>query len=441
MIDNQSQEASSSSDGISKLTQEKASVAKQFLESHYSSILRGHTGPTRVKRKITINDFELYTLIGKGAFGEVRLCKKKGELDKPMMAMKKLRKEDMLNRNQTSHVRAERDVLVEASHGNPWVVELYYAFQDAEHLYIIMEYLPGGDLMTWLIQKDVFSEAQVRFYIAELVMATHSIHEMQYCHRDLKPDNILLDLQGHIKLSDFGLCKQFPLGQTAKFEYDETFTLSASENSLSYRDRQLHWQKNRRKMFYSTVGSPGYIAPEVLLKKGYGTECDYWSVGVIMYEMLIGYPPFFADDPVQTCHKIVRWAEYLTFPTETTLSPQAVSLIRALLCDPEQRLAYPAIIAHPFFDGVEWSTLRSQKAPFKPTVTNECDTRYFDKLEDTLDRNAAAPKSSDPMSDTNYLFYGFGFTKTQCTAEQSNVLHTFPHANQFTDTSSHVLTL
>lgn len=369
-----------------------------------------HGTAKRIAKKLTINDFEVSTIIGKGAFGEVRLCRKKSEPNSKIMAMKKLKKDEMMNRNQIQHVRAERDVLVEATHGNEWVVELFYAFQDADYLYIIMEYLPGGDMMTWLIKKDVFSEVEVQFYIAQLVLAVHSIHKMQYVHRDLKPDNILLDHTGHIKLSDFGLAKHF--GASERFAYDENFRPEDAKE-MTNSEKHLSWQKNRRKMFFSTVGSPGYIAPEVLLKKGYGPECDWWSVGVIMYEMLVGYPPFYAEDPMQICHKIVRWAEYLVFPDESHLSPEAISLIQGMLCDPEQRMGFESIVSHPFFNGIDWKKIRSMPAPFVPELKSEDDTSYFDSFEDSPDpgSNAIAPKSADPLSNSNYLFYGFQFSK------------------------------
>eukprot|EP01001_Neometanema_parovale_P005455 NODE_1906_length_1566_cov_161.097020_g1813_i0.p1 GENE.NODE_1906_length_1566_cov_161.097020_g1813_i0~~NODE_1906_length_1566_cov_161.097020_g1813_i0.p1 ORF type:complete len:419 (-),score=82.13 NODE_1906_length_1566_cov_161.097020_g1813_i0:200-1456(-) len=411
MIDNQGTSDAESGEGISKITHEKSIVAKEFLGNYYGKLLRpGSSQTRRLQKKLTINDFELLTLIGKGAFGEVRLCRKKGETG-PIMAMKKLKKDDMLNRNQIQHVRAERDVLVEASHANRWVVGLHYAFQDADFLYIIMEYLPGGDMMTWLIHKDVFTEDETRFYIAELCLATHSIHQMEYVHRDLKPDNILLGKEGHIKLSDFGLCKHFPRGSDHLFDQGETFGMDHLADNLTYREKQLSWQKNRRKMFYSTVGSPGYIAPEVLLKKGYGFECDWWSVGVIMYEMLVGYPPFYSEDPMQTCHKIVRWAEYLTFPAESKLSSEAKDLIRGLLRDPETRLSFDAIVAHPFFKGIDWKNIHTTPAAFQPQLKSEVDTSYFDKFEDSHVQGHVPQKPTDPTSNTNYLFYGFGYTK------------------------------
>ncbi|XP_069133279.1 serine/threonine-protein kinase tricornered-like [Argopecten irradians] len=157
----------------------------------------------RLKRsRLDIDDFSPIKVIGRGAFGEVRLVQKKDTGH--VYAMKILRKQDMLDKDQVAHVRAERDVLVEADH--QWVVKMYYSFQDAQNLYLIMEFLPGGDMMTLLMKKDTLTEEQTQFYVSETVLSIDSIHKLGFIHRDIKPDNLLLDAKGHIKLSDFGLC-------------------------------------------------------------------------------------------------------------------------------------------------------------------------------------------------------------------------------------------
>ncbi|KAG8086070.1 hypothetical protein GUJ93_ZPchr0010g9125 [Zizania palustris] len=266
------------------------------------------------RHKMGVEDFELLTIIGRGAFGEVRLCREKAS--KNVYAMKKLKKSEMLRRGQVEHVKAERNLLAEVD--SAFIVKLYYSFQDEEFLYLIMEYLPGGDMMTLLMRKDTLTEDEARFYIAETVLAIESIHKHNYIHRDIKPDNLLLDHSGHLKLSDFGLCKpldssNFPnlnepdytSAKGAKPFPDSTSQLSNSTAPKRTQQEQLsHWQKNRRMLAYSTVGTPDYIAPEVLLKKGYGMECDWWSLGAIMYEMLVGYPPFYSEDPMSTCRKV-----------------------------------------------------------------------------------------------------------------------------------------
>lgn len=168
----------------------------------------------RLKRlKLSYNDFTPLKVIGKGAFGEVRLVQKKDTGH--IYAMKILRKKDMLLKEQVAHVRAERDILAEADH--QWVVKMYYSFQDSRNLYLVMEFLPGGDMMTLLIKKDTFSEEMTQFYVAETASAIDYIHKLGFIHRDIKPDNLLLDSKGHIKLSDFGLCTGLKKAHTTEY--------------------------------------------------------------------------------------------------------------------------------------------------------------------------------------------------------------------------------
>ncbi|XP_020585041.1 serine/threonine-protein kinase tricorner isoform X2 [Phalaenopsis equestris] len=419
----------------SSLTMERVAAAKQFIENHYKAHMkniqerkqrrwvlerkladsqvsqeeqmkiikdleRKETEYMRLKRhKICVDDFDLLNIIGRGAFGEVRLCREKSTGN--IYAMKKLKKSEMLSRGQVEHVRAERNLLAEvASH---CIVKLYYSFQDADYLYLIMEYLPGGDMMTLLIREDTLTENIARFYIAQSVLAIESIHKHNYIHRDIKPDNLLLDKNGHMKLSDFGLCKPIDYRTLStlnenepirdedlreSMDIDGAFPDTATGGRWRSPQEQLqHWQINRRKLAFSTVGTPDYIAPEVLLKKGYGMECDWFSLGAIMYEMLIGYPPFYSDDPITTCRKIVHWKNHLKFPENAKISLEAKDLISRLLCDVEHRLGSRGadqIKAHPWFKGVEWDKLYEMDAAFKPEVNSELDTQNFLKFDEML---------------------------------------------------------
>ncbi|KAL8231615.1 hypothetical protein R6Q57_001393 [Mikania cordata] len=263
-----------------------------------------------------------------------------------------------------------------------------------------MEYLPGGDMMTLLISEDTLKEDVAKFYIAQSVLAIESIHKHNYIHRDIKPDNLLLDKDGHMKFSDFGLCKPLDCRTLSTLNENEAMAdetirepmdidgFPDAENGHRWKsahEQLLHWQMNRRKLAFSTVGTPDYIAPEVLLKKGYGMECDWWSLGAIMYEMLVGYPPFYANDPITTCRKIVHWKNHLRFPEDAMLSPEAKDLIYRLLCDVEHRLGTcgpDQIKAHPWFKDVAWDKLYVMEAAFKPEVNGELDTQNFMKFDE-----------------------------------------------------------
>ncbi|KAK4382189.1 Serine/threonine-protein kinase tricorner [Sesamum angolense] len=330
-----------------QVSEEEQNNLLKYLEKKETEYMR------RQRHKMGADDFAVNHdwkgCIWRGSFylpTQVRICREKSTGH--VYAMKKLKKSEMLRRGQVEHVKAERNLLAEVD--SNCIVKLYCSFQDEEYLYLIMEYLPGGDMMTLLMRKDTLTEDEARFYVGETVLAIESIHKHNYIHRDIKPDNLLLDRNGHMKLSDFGLCK--PLDCSNIQEKD--FSLGNSYSGALQRDGRpaapkrtqqeqlLHWQRNRRVLWrlelhiqvqygrytvnpivpgirvletssdddlgriaYSTVGTPDYIAPEVLLKKGYGMECDWWSLGAIMYEMLVGYPPFYSDEPMSTCRKLM----------------------------------------------------------------------------------------------------------------------------------------
>lgn len=378
------------------------------------------------RQKIKADDFEPLALIGKGAFGEVRLCREKAT--SAVYAMKKLRKADMLRRGQVEHVKAERNLLASTCHSRH-VVQLVCSFQDAECLYLVMEYLPGGDLMTLLMRKDTLEEQVAKFYIAETVLAIEYVHQNHYIHRDIKPDNLLLDREGHLKLSDFGLCKPVdqpelpPLyeGEEAK-DVALAMHLDASaktegegtswEPSHKGKQEVQRWKQNRRALAFSTVGTPDYIAPEVLLKKGYGMECDWWSVGAILFEMLAGYPPFYADDPMGTCRKIVNWKTYLKFPNDVPMSEDAKDLIGRLLCDVDNRLGTKSvqeIKQHSFFKGIDWDHIYDGPAAYVPTCdpNNELDTSNFESFEESDSEGHPPQNKRHWRKDINFLGYTF----------------------------------
>ncbi|KAI4488756.1 hypothetical protein M0802_011266 [Mischocyttarus mexicanus] len=408
-------------------TLDKATKAKVTLENYYSNLIAQHierkqrlakleeslkdeglseqqkqekrlqhaqkeTEFLRLKRsRLGVEDFEPLKVIGRGAFGEVRLVQKKDTGH--VYAMKILRKADMLEKEQVAHVRAERDVLVEADH--QWVVKMYYSFQDPINLYLIMEFLPGGDMMTLLMKKDTLSEECTQFYISETALAIDSIHKLGFIHRDIKPDNLLLDARGHIKLSDFGLCTGLKKSHRTDFYRDlsqakpsdfMTSCGSGSGGAMDSKRRAESWKRNRRALAYSTVGTPDYIAPEVFLQTGYGPACDCWSLGVIMYEMLIGYPPFCSENPQETYRKVMNWRETLVFPPEVPISEEAKDTIIRFCCEADRRLGSQRGIEElklaPFFRGVDWEHIRERPAAIPVEVRSIDDTSNFDEFPD-----------------------------------------------------------
>ncbi|KYQ94452.1 putative protein serine/threonine kinase [Tieghemostelium lacteum] len=385
--------------------------------------------------RLTGHSFDSVKIIGRGAFGEVRLVKMKK--NSKYFAMKKLDKSKMIEKHQTVHVRSERDILAD-SYGvggsNPWIVSLYYSFQDTNYLYLIMEYVPGGDMMTQLIKYDTFTEDVTKFYIAETVLALHSIHKLHYIHRDIKPDNLLIDAKGHIKVSDFGLCTGLQTNRVPtlaeiykKYEGDNQNNQNANnqkeEEVLGRSAKFDSWKRQRRVLAYSNVGTPDYTAPEVLMKDGYSAECDWWSVGVIMFEMLVGYPPFCSESIRETYHKIMNWKHTLPkimeeAKAEVNLSPEAQDLIEKFLTDPLKRIGangVEEIQSHPFFKGVQWQSLRSTKAPIIPQISSITDTSNFDHYDEEPTTHNLEPmpvssgKSRRKISSFDIPFIGYTY--------------------------------
>uniref|UniRef100_A0A8C5X9H4 Rho-associated protein kinase 2 n=1 Tax=Malurus cyaneus samueli TaxID=2593467 RepID=A0A8C5X9H4_9PASS len=299
-------------------------------------------------------DYDVVKVIGRGAFGEVQLVRHK--MTQKVYAMKLLSKFEMIKRSDSAFFWEERDIMAFAN--SPWVVQLFCAFQDDKYLYMVMEYMPGGDLVNLMSNYDV-PEKWAKFYTAEVVLALDAIHSMGLIHRDVKPDNMLLDKFGHLKLADFGTCMKM----------DETGMVRCD----------------------TAVGTPDYISPEVLKSQGgdgyYGRECDWWSVGVFLFEMLVGDTPFYADSLVGTYSKIMDHKNSLHFPDDVEISKHAKNLICAFLTDRDVRLGrngVEEIKHHPFFrsDQWNWDNIRETAAPVVPELSSDIDSSNFDDIED-----------------------------------------------------------
>lgn len=328
------------------------------------------------KDRTSIDDFEILKPISRGAFGRVFLARKRTTGD--LFAIKVLRKADMIRKNAVESILAERNILISVR--NPFVVRFFYSFTCRDNLYLVMEYLNGGDLYSLLRNLGCLDEDMARVYIAEVVLALEYLHTLHVVHRDLKPDNLLIAHDGHIKLTDFGLSKVGLINSTDDLSgpaVSGTMLLGEDEDSLCSSEQPDQRERRQKR---SAVGTPDYLAPEILLGTGHAETADWWSVGVILFELLTGIPPFNAEHPQTIFDNILnRKIPWPDVPEE--MSYEAMDLIDKLLTeDPNQRLGSKGaaeVKRHPFFKDINWDTLQRQKAAFVPTSDGALDTSYF----------------------------------------------------------------
>ena len=364
-----------------------------------------------IRKKLSVDDFEVIKFIGRGGFGEVNICRHKA--NNKIYAMKKITFEKLKYKNGLLHVQTEKDIL-SLNNDNIWITQLRYSFIDNKHLYLIMDYCPGGDLMNYLIRRDLLEESEARFYIAEIILCVDSLHKMNCIHRDLKPDNILIGEDGHLKLSDFGLSfiskeRLFPLTQIKKNELQKEklcnniyFNDNIEKNiAIEENEKTSQNKNNKQRMAFSNVGSPDYVAPEVINNEGYGEEIDWWSVGAIFYEMIIGFPPFFSENAQITCSKIKNYERYLFIPRERKISSEAKNLIKSFLTEPSKRLGVNGIEEiknHIFFKNFNWDKIREMRPPFIPELSTPDDTKYF------KNKNVSSIRLTNRLKRTNIFF-------------------------------------
>lgn len=323
-----------------------------------------------------LDSFKMIKVIGKGSFGKVFLVReiKTGE----MFALKVLRKDNIVKRNQVEHTRTERSVLGYVKH--PFIVGLNMAFQSKDKLYFVLDYCAGGELFFHLSKVGRFAEPRARFYASEIVLAISYVHELDIIYRDLKPENVLLDARGHVRLTDFGLSKE---------------GISSSSSGAT-----------------SFCGTPEYLAPEILNRQGHGRAVDWWSLGALLYEMLTGLPPFYCRDREKLFEKIRKG--HLDYPR--SLSSRAVSLLRGLLTkDPRRRLGSGPndaedIKLHHFFTDTDWRALAKGEIapPWNPPIQGSLDTSQFD--DEFTSMPMFSPGNNAEVGLSADLFEGFTFT-------------------------------
>ena len=333
--------------------------------------------------KLSYSDFDKLKVLGKGSFGEVLLVRLKA--NNKFYAMKILTKKKVKLRHQEAHTKAERDLMVRIN--CPFIVNIKFAFQDNIKLYIITEFMQGGEMFFHLHKEKRFSNEKTRFYIIEIILAIEFLHKNKMLYRDLKPENIMVDSNGHIKLTDFGLSKM------VKKQKDKAFTI---------------------------CGTPQYLAPEILSDDGYDSTVDWWSLGCVMYEMLVGKAPF--RIPKGSYLTAELYKKKITIPEFVT--EEAKDLISSLLVpNPKKRLGYgpdgaKKIKEHEYFSGINWEDAWNKKLepPFVPILKSETDLTYFDKMF-TEEKIEGSKVSEVPSSIANSDYKGFTFVTESVSTE------------------------
>lgn len=403
-------------------------------EEHEPALLK-YLGRERAhlrKRRTRLRqgDFQILTQVGQGGYGQVYLAQKKDTRE--VCALKVMSKKLLFKLDEIRHILTERDILTAAK--SDWLVKLLYAFQDDTQIYLAMEYVPGGDFRTLLNNTGVLHNRHARFYIAEMFSCIDALHILGYIHRDLKPENFLIDSTGHVKLTDFGLAAgMLSPGkiESMRVKLEEVgntpvpFGRPMEQRTMAER-RQGYQSLRQREVNYakSIVGSPDYMAPEVLKGEEYDFTVDYWSLGCMLFEALAGYPPFAGAAVEETWQNLKRWQKVLRKPVYEDpnyfLSRRTWDLITRLVAGKDTRFKnIKEIHAHDYFAEVDFASLREQRAPFVPELDSETDAGYFDdfsseadmaKYKEVHDKQRALEDMADRDDKMSKgLFVGFTF--------------------------------
>lgn len=347
-----------------------AATASPAATAAPATPLEADLGPDSPE-KLTLDDFDIITVIGQGSFGKVVQCRLKR--DGRVFAMKMLNKKSIIERGEVEHTKAEKAILQSIQH--PFLMCLHHSFQTSDKLYLVMDYVNGGELFYHLQQEHTFDNQRAKFYAAQIVLGLEYLHNRGIIYRDLKPENLLLDSDGNIKMTDFGLSKQ-----------------------------GLNSSKDRTNTF---CGTPEYLAPEVLQGRDYGKAVDWWSLGTLIYEMLTGLPPFY-DEDVQKMYGLKLTAD-LEIPAE--MDKDAADLVRKLLDrNPETRMQEPAQMKqHPWFKDIDFQALYDRKIPppYKPPVQDAASVALID--ENFLGMTISDVKSTGENVQEGQLFEGFTY--------------------------------
>lgn len=373
--------------------QERQSMIKKY-QGRERALLRLR------RSKLNYGDFEILTQVGQGGYGEVYLARKRDT--KEPCALKVLNKKLLVKLDEIQHILTERDILTQASK-SPWLVQLLYSFQDPQNLYLAMEFVPGGDFRTLLNNTGTLGARHARFYISEMFLSLDALHQLSFIHRDLKPENFLITAEGHVKLTDFGLAAgQISNRRIESLKRRLDNVASAALSSRGQDDDYSSYSVKQRQDLYrvarqadierasSVVGSPDYMALEVLMGHTYDYTIDYWSMGCMLFEALAGFPPFAGRTSQDTYQNLRNWKQALRRPQyengQWVFSDRTWDLIQRLITSQRYRLkSFKEIASHPYFAEVDFAHIRDQKPPFIPELDGDADPGYFDDFESEAD--------------------------------------------------------